>query len=305
MRTRDLQRALEAVCRRQHGVFRRQQALALGFTERMVEQRLRAGDWIRLAPGLYASSAAPATWRRQAKAAELSVAGSVVSHRGAAVLHGIPGFRPGAIELTAPPTATARSPFAVVHRRALVAATDVDGISTTTLARTVADLAGRIPPSTLGAVFDDLVVRRQLSVDELRREHDRLAPTRCRGIGAVGRLLDQRVDGEVPPATALERALQHVLDDPRLPSVRHQAAFPWWPDAPYRVDAFLPAWRRIVEADGRLWHTREADFERDRWRDHLAQRNGFEVTRFTYRQLVDAPGYALEVLLDIGRRAAA
>ncbi len=305
MSARDLQRALEATCRRQHGVSRRQQALDLGFTERMVERRIKAGDWIRLGPGLYASSAAPATWRRQAKAAELSVVGSVVSHRSAAVLHGIPGFRPGAIELTAPPTATSRSPFAVVHRRSLIAARTVDGISTTTLARTVADFAGHIPLSTLGAMFDDLVVRRRLSIDDLRHEYELLAPTHCRGIGAVGWLLDHRVDGDVPSANALERALKRVLDDPRLPHAHHQAAFPWWPEAAFRVDAFLPAWRRIIEADGRRWHTREADFERDRWRDHLAQRHGYEVTRFTYRQLVEAPGYALEVLLDIGRRAAA
>jgi very-short-patch-repair endonuclease len=271
----------------------------------MVDRRLQTGDWVRMGPGLYASSAAPATWRRQAKAAELSVAGAVVSHRGAAVLHQIPGFRPGAIDLTAPTDATSRSPFAVVHRRALIAATTVDGIATTTLARTVVDLAACVPSSTLGAVFDDLVVRRLLTVDDLRRERDVLAPTHCRGIGAVGSLLDDRVDGEVPAANELERVLRGVLADPRLPSVQHQAAFPWWPDAPNRVDAFLPAWRRIVEADGRRWHTREADFDRDRARDHLAQRNGYEVTRFTYRQLVEAPGYAFGVLLDIGSCAAA
>ncbi|MGZ4692033.1 MAG: DUF559 domain-containing protein, partial [Acidimicrobiales bacterium] len=67
----------------------------------------------------------------------------------------------------------------------------------------------------------------------------------------------------------------------------------------------IPSWRRIVEADSRLWHTREADFERDRARDHLAQMHGYEVTRFTYHQLVADPDYAVRVLLAIARHQAA
>jgi hypothetical protein len=217
MRSRNLDRALESLGRRQHGVFRRGQALALGFTPHMVERRLASGDWIRLAPAVYALSAAPATWRRQAKAAELSVVGSAVSHRAAAVLHEVPGFRPGAIDLTALRPADSRSPLARVHRRTTVATRLVDGIVTTTLARTVVDLAAQVPASTVASVFDDLVLRRRLRVDDLRREYELLAPTCCRGIGVVRRLLLDRVDGEVPAANELERALRRLLDDPRIP----------------------------------------------------------------------------------------
>ncbi|MGZ4707677.1 MAG: DUF559 domain-containing protein [Acidimicrobiales bacterium] len=109
----------------------------------------------------------------------------------------------------------------------------------------------------------------------------------------------------MPPANELERALKAVLDDPRLPPHDSQAALPWWPSAPQRVDELIPSWRRIVEADSRLWHTREADFERDRARDHLAQMHGYEVTRFTYHQLVADPDYAVRVLLAIARHQAA
>ncbi len=107
----------------------------------------------------------------------------------------------------------------------------------------------------------------------------------------------------MPPTSVLEQALYQLLDDPRVPEVVRQAHLPWWPEAGSRVDALIPAWRRIVEADGRRWHTRRKDFERDRWRDHQAQRHGYEVTRFTYSQLEHTPEYALGVLLDIGRLA--
>jgi very-short-patch-repair endonuclease len=305
MSTHDLERELERLARGQHGVFRRDQAAGLGFTHGMIEHRLACGAWIKMAAAIYALASAPATWRRQVKAAELSLAGAVVSHRAAAVLHGIDGFRPGAIDLTVRASGPSRCPFAVVHRRAVTPAIRIDRITTTPLARTVLDLAGQVPAPRLAAMFDDLVVARRLRIDDLRAEYELVAPTRCRGTGVVRWLLDDRVDGGLPAANELERALHRVLRAPGLPAAEHQASFPWWPQAPYRVDALLPAWRRIVEADGRRWHTREADFERDRARDHLAQRHGYEVTRFTYRQLVAAPQYAREVLLDIGARESA
>jgi hypothetical protein len=259
------ERGLEALSRRQHGVFRREQASALGFTERMIDHRLANGEWIRLTTSVYAMPAAPATWKRQAKAAELSVIGSAVSHRAAAVLHQIPGFRAGNIDLSTSRGRDTRSPLARVHRRTSSLPTmQIDRITTTTLVRTVLDVAAVVPASTFAAVVDDLVVGRRLHVEALRQEYAVLAPTRCRGIGVVRRLLDDRIDGAVPAANELERALHRLLSDPRLPAPEHQAAYPWWPEGSNRVDAFLPSWRRIVEADGRRWHSREADFDRDR-----------------------------------------
>ncbi len=64
------------------------------------------------------------------------------------------------------------------------------------------------------------------------------------------------------------------------------------------------ATRRIVEGDGRSWHARVADFERDRARDHEAQRIGIEVSRFTMDQ-IRTPGYVVGLLLEIFGRLAA
>jgi very-short-patch-repair endonuclease len=66
-------------------------------------------------------------------------------------------------------------------------------------------------------------------------------------------------------------------------------------------------WRLIVEADGRCWHTRIDDFERDRWRDNVATTHGYDVLRFTYRQLTAGREEALALLQRYasGRRTAA
>lgn len=70
------------------------------------------------------------------------------------------------------------------------------------------------------------------------------------------------------------------------------------------VDAYLPSWRLIVEGDGRRWHTRRADMERDRLRDNEATAHGFAVLRFTYEMLRDARHSCLDTLLRTGRARA-
>ena len=156
------ERALDTLLRRQHGVVRRDQAAHAGLHRSDGRSPPPHRHVIKLTASVYTSFAAPATWRRQAKAAELSVIGSAVSHRAAAVLHGIPGIRPGAIDLTAPRTADSRSPLARLHRRTSLPITRIDDIVTTTLPRTVVDLAAQVPFPMLAAVFDDLVVQRRL-----------------------------------------------------------------------------------------------------------------------------------------------
>ncbi len=52
-----------------------------------------------------------------------------------------------------------------------------------------------------------------------------------------------------------------------------------------RVDALLVDAPVIIESDGRRWHTRVADFERDRQRDRAAASHGYVTMRFTYDEL--------------------
>ena len=292
-------RALDALARNQHGVFQRAQAQALGFTSRMVERRVASGAWLRLDRGLYALASHPFSWLRQAKAAELSIPGGVISHRSAAVLHRLDGYKPGHLDLTVPERGSSRSRLATVHRRRAFDVVVRQGIRTTTVPRLVVDLAAVLGDAELGRLLDDVVVQGHCRLDEIRSEFDRVADGHPAGAGAVRRLLELRVDGAVPSANMLEDALESVLSDPSLPPHQSQAGFPWL-GAYGRVDVCIPSWRRIIEADGRRWHSRQADFERDQARDHQAQRHGYEVTHFTYDHLVRHPDYALEVLLAIG-----
>jgi hypothetical protein len=293
--------AVAELARRQHGVFSTQQAAAVGITPRMRQRRLSSGAWLALDRSVHSLRSSPPTFRRQLKAAELSVPGSAISGRSAAVLHCLSGFRPGTIEVSGPRGGRRRSSLAIVRNRAPVATTHVDGIQVTTIEQTLCDLAA-CAPDRLDAAIDDALVRGLTDARRIAVLSDGCGRRRLPGAASLAAAIEERgEEGYVPPGNVLERALRRALAHPGLPPATFEAPLPWRPAAPQRVDALLPSWRRIVEADGRRWHTRRADFERDRQRDHAAQAHGFEVTRFSYDQLVRTPDHATQVLLEIGQ----
>ena len=99
-----------------------------------------------------------------------------------------------------------------------------------------------------------------------------------------------------------ERQLQAaVLSRPKeLPEYSRQVPFSF-EQMKATVDAHIPEWKLIVEADGRRWHTRQADFERDRERDNAAASAGLVAVRFTYRMLTKERDSCLKTLLEAGR----
>jgi very-short-patch-repair endonuclease len=295
-------RIIEWVARRQHGVFSRAQALAAGCTPRVIMRRRESGAWLTLDRGVYALNGAPLSWHRRAKAAELSVPGAAVSHRAAAYLSGLCDRPPGGLDITVAAGNRSATRLATLHQVEPLFTTMRQRVTVTPLPLTLLQLAAVEPPPRLERLVDDALVAGLVTLAALGDELELRASGHPNGIGALRDLLDERGEGYVPPSNLLEAALYDVLDDPLIPAFQRQAAFPWRGGSTGIVDALIPAWRRIIEADGRRWHTRRADFERDRGRDHAAQQHGYEVTRFTYGQLVSSPGYARSVLLDIGRR---
>ena len=302
MVARHLERAIEALARRQHGVLARRQVLATGASPSFIDRRLRSGAWMSLAPGVYALPGNPSTWQRQAMAAVLFHPQAVLSGTAAAALHGVPGYRRGRLEVTVPPGGNHRSPLAVVRRRRAVDRTRVDGIPVVTVGQLVCDLAGCMGPDRLAALVDDVVALQLTSVPALARRVERVASPPFPGRASLVGLLAARVGpAAVAPTSVLEGALYRIVDDPRFPPCERQARPPWRLEAPQRVDLLIPAWRLIVEADGRSWHSRVADFARDRQRDRMALRHGYAVARYVHEELLSDPDGVRADLLAIGR----
>ena len=71
----------------QHGLFLRQDALAVGMTDAQIEYRVRTGRWVRVTPGVYRLAGVPVTWNQRALSACLAAGDkAIISHRSAAVV---------------------------------------------------------------------------------------------------------------------------------------------------------------------------------------------------------------------------
>ena len=96
-------RAIARRAEQQYGVFTRSQAADQDLTHDEISLRVQNGRWDLLRRGLYLVGGAPDSWRRQLMEAVLAAGErAAVSHRAAAALHGIEGFRPGVVEVTTP-----------------------------------------------------------------------------------------------------------------------------------------------------------------------------------------------------------
>jgi very-short-patch-repair endonuclease len=288
------------IARRQHGAFSYDQAIHSGFSRTMIGRRVRAGTWIRLAPGIYALASAEPTWLRRYKAAELSIRGAAIAGLAAAKLHGFDNFRTTRPEIVVPYTSNTRVALAAVHRSQGVPTVTVKGIRVTSVAQTLLDVTARVHLQRLERAMDGALLEGTVSLDQLHERCTALGRSRRPGIALWRDLVDERSDDAwAPPESELEAALWPILLDlPGSPTVLRQVTMPWWRPGEGRVDTLLPDWRTIVEADGRRWHARVGDFDADRWRDNVAQANAYRVLRFTYLHIVQRPAEVRDLIVQ-------
>ena len=155
-----------------------------------------------------------------------------------------------------------------------VSRTKVNRFETTTTAETVLTLSLRETAATIERLVDDLLARRKVKIVDFDPILERLAGARQRGLPALRRIIAARSsEAYRPPMSELERMLYRLLDHPGIPPYSRQLPIEY-PTVEATVDAFIEKWRLIVESDGRVWHSRVADFERDRERDNAAAARG-------------------------------
>lgn len=294
---------MDQLAARQHGVFSAAQAREVGLTRGQINYRLETRRWIRIAEGVYSLASAGISWESSVQAALLSNPGAIVGGRAAGVLHCFPNFRRGRPEILTSFSSDSRSRIARVIRSRhfdKVATTNVRGFPVSTTAETILTLSLRESPVTIERIVDDQLVSGRLDITDFNPILERLEHARQPGLGALTRIVKSRSHSAYqPPTTELERLLYRLLDRSEIPGYERQLPISF-PRVEATVDAFIPIWRMIIEADGRRWHTRKADFERDRSRDNAAAAEGYIVVRFTYTMLKNNPDDCLETLLRTG-----
>jgi very-short-patch-repair endonuclease len=294
-------RVLDEYAARQYGTFSLDQTRAAGHTPKMVHNRVEKGAWIRLAPSIYALASAPPKWERQMAAALLSRPGSIAGGRSAAYLHGFDGFGPTRPVIILPDDAHARSPLARVIRSKrfdAIGRVRRRGFVVSNEAETIVTLARDLGAEDLEKLVDWVLARKSCSFEEI--VHVVEQSDGMPGIRKLRPIVDYRSpDTYQPPVTELERLLYRLLDHPLLPDYTRQMPMRYR-RVTATVDAYIPSWTLIVEGDGRRWHNRRADHDRDRRRDNEATAHGYAVLRFTYEMLRDQADECLDTLFRTG-----
>ena len=290
-----------AVAARQHGVFSLRQVWAVGGDADLARRRVAAGRWLRLDRGVFAIPGHPGTWEQRAMAATLGHPAAVLSGRPAAALWGLDGVGRGRPQVTVPRTTHHRSAIATVRRSDVVQRRVREGIAVNAPALVLVELAARSPVRAV-AHFEDAVVKGVTDVGLLRDVHRRWAGRGVPGTAALGRFLESHADGDAVAESELELAGARLLTHPDIPAFEQQAPFPWAPSGPHRVDFLIPSWTMIVEVDGRVWHARLQDQDRDRARDLTAAAHGYLTIRLGYASVARDLVGTREDLIAAGRR---
>ncbi|MDQ3725260.1 MAG: endonuclease domain-containing protein [Actinomycetota bacterium] len=183
--------------------------------------------------------------------------GAVLSHGSAAVLWGLLRPLDGPIHVSVPTTAGRAARRGIhLHRRTRLASAYRDRIPVTTVARTIDDLRGALPPR---------LVRRAIRQAEF---------------------MGLRLDGVETDRSRsdLETAFLDLWRCHELPSPEVNVKLGRW-----EVDFLWRSQRLVVEADSFAYHRGSVAFQDDHARDLDLRQQGFMVLRFSERQIEEEP----------------
>jgi very-short-patch-repair endonuclease len=262
------------IASRQHGVVTSSQLREAGLSKHAISRRLRVGRLHSLHRSVYAVGHTKLSFEGRCMAAVLALGeGAAVSHLSAAALWGMLKPHPGPIQVTVQGDGGRRKRRGItVHRSStLIAGVSLlrDGIRVTKAARTLQDLHRAVSTETYRGAVRRALDLKLISSHQLRSD-------------------------EELTRSQLERRFLALCRRHRLPKPEVNARV-----GPYEVDFLWRGRGLIVEVDGFRHHSDRAAFESDRARDAHLQSLGFNVLRFTYRQLHDERSSVVAALRDL------
>jgi very-short-patch-repair endonuclease len=270
---------------------------SLGLSETAVQQRVVSGGLHRVRYGAYAVGHPGLTRKGELMAAVLACGpDAVLSHRSAADLWGIREGRGREIDVTAP-NRRGRSPSGIAaHRSGSLLPADrtaLHRIPCTTVARTLLDLAGVVPPWELRYALAEAEVQRLLdrpSLRELLRRSDRR-----RGVARLRLILEELDPKTRWTRSEMERRFLRMCRRAHLPTPEVNVLVDV-AGGRVRPDFLWRAARLIVEADSRRFHDTDSAFLKDRKQELRLQLAGWRVSRCTWAQIEHEPRHLSEAV---------
>jgi len=271
---------LDEYLRRQDGVITLAQARRCGLSDDAVRRRVRSTHWRRCAPGVYFVDDRPFTDAARARVAVWGCGqAACLSGLGAAWWQGVIAQAPDIIEVTVPRNSHGRPRAGMRIRRRDLSQGDIvelRGVRVTTLALTVVEAAAR--PGG-GARVMDTALQQHPDLRPLWRAH--LTNKGRHGSPRARILLQAAGNGARSRA---ERVFIALLDNAGITG--------WVANYPvdgYLIDVAFPELLIAVEIDGWAFHHAGEVFEKDRRRQNRLTLLGWQVLRFTWRDLTERP----------------
>jgi very-short-patch-repair endonuclease len=285
----------ELIAAGSYGLITRVQALSSGHSARSIDLRLASGYWRELYPGVYLPRPVPLTWRGRLHGAVLwAGVGGAASHRAAASLHRLEGFRSAPLELSLNRRGRKPPGLIVHHRNFALPIRSIDGTPATSLELTLLDLHAVVGARRAGRALDDALGGGRTSLRDLYGSLGRYAKRGRRGVQAFRRALEIRDPELAEMHNVLERAAREAIARSRLPKPRKDHRV--FDDAVCMAEIDF-AWLEVllgVEVDGHAWHSSKASLAKDKARDRWLELRGWLILRFTWDDVFERPDQMVE-----------
>jgi REase_MTES_1575 len=286
-----------------------EQLCALGLTASAVRDRSGRGSLHRIHRAVYALVPRELLTRDGLYMAAVLACGpeAVLSHRSAAALYELRAYGGVEIDVTVP-TRSARSHAGIrVHRSPKLQPTDttrVHNIPTTTVSRTLLDLATVLTRRPLERVFDQAEILELFDLRALNHQLD-LNPKR-NGVRIIKAILAEHYIGSTPTWSELEEAFLAIVRRAGVPNPEVNAWIdPGDGERALRVDFVFHAERIAIETDGARVHGTAQARQRDPRRDQRLTMAGWRALRAPWRQVMQRPQELEAMLRALLPRAAA
>jgi predicted transcriptional regulator of viral defense system len=271
---------------RQHNLVSLVQLQFFGLSPSGVRQRVAIGRLTRIHRGVYAVGHGRLTPQGHWMAAVLAYGPkAVLSHRSAAALHGIRPDNRAKTDVTLPSPSARSRPGIEVHRSTTLEPKDlttIDGIPCTSLARTLLDLADVVDRRAVEKAINQAEV---LRIFDLRAVDEVLSRAAGRRGAAVLKHVLAEYDGPTLTKRELEERFLKLCRAVSLPRPEVNEWITVDDGIAYQVDFLWRPERLAVETDGWGSHGTRQAFENDRRRDRRLRLAGWEVVRFTWRDV--------------------
>ena len=277
-----------------HGLVDRVTTIGLGSSRHLLRHRLDAGRWSEIHPGVYYLNVTPVTWRTAILAAAMAAGpDAAVSHRTAALLHGMEGIYGRPIDITVPYRESPEPAGVITHRtRRPLDVVAVDCIPVTSVGRTILDLAAMVGDRVLERIIASAIRKKLTTADEL----DAIIALRGgRGVAGTRRLRRVlRVVAEDRSGSIAEVDLGQLIREAPVPLPIQQLRIHLPNGDNAYPDFAWPDRMRIVEVDGLEAHATPDQLAHDLQRQNQLMELGWELRRFSARTVRRDPQNVIE-----------